>query len=209
MRRTCVLGIASIILSLAAAGAKAADSGVGSIAAKECRQLAALNIGDTEYAASRACRGRGGYNIYIDEEDLRETLTVGKTQRQAAREPAARDRFGAFNGYSDPIEWRLTRGGVPYALIAGWSFADNENPDAAGRPREARFLAVIRLPPGPVCKVAYVDRGANPDARALARKAADAVAANFKCHKDTPIMIGKTGPAAAALSRLRKDRTPK
>jgi hypothetical protein len=155
------------------------------------------------------CAGRGGYKVYVDEEDLRETLTVGTTLRQASQEPAAAERFGAFNGYEDTIEWRLGHDGKPYALIAGWSFADSDNPDAAGRPKSVRLLMVMRLPPGPVCKIAYVDRAANSDANALARKAADEIARNFKCGSDTPGMVGKAGAASAALSRLQESRTPK
>jgi hypothetical protein len=208
MARIRVVGIAFVVLSLAIANAKAADSSYSSIAPKACRSVAALKIDGTEYAASRVCPGRGGYKVYVDEEDLRETLSVGKTLRQAVREPAAADRFGAFNSYEDTVEWRLRAGGTPYALIAGWAFADNDHPDAAGRPKSARLLVVMRLPPGPVCKIAYVDRAANNDANALARKAADAIAPNFKCGSDTPIMIGTAGAAAAAFARLRESRTP-
>lgn len=209
MRRSNLLGTIVVVFLLAATNAKAADSVYSSIAEKECRRLAATKIANTLYGASRVCRGRGSYAVYIDEEDLRETLTVGKTLREAAQEPAAADRFGAFNGYSDRIEWRLGRAGNSYALIAGWSFADNERLDAAGRPKDSRFLIVMRLPPGPVCKIAYVDRDANDDARALARKVADQIARKFRCGSDTPVTIGKTGTAAAALARLRQSETQK
>ena len=200
---------AIVVLSFAATNAIAADSSYSSIADNACHRLRVVKIDDTVYATSRVCRGVAGFKIYIDEEDLRETLTVGKTPRQAAREPAATARFSAFNGYEEKIEWRLGRSREPYALIAGWYFSDNENLDATGRPKDERFLVVMRLPPGPVCKVAYVDRDANDDATALARKAADQGARKFNCGSDTPVMIGKTGPAAAAFARLQEDRTPK
>ena len=57
------------------------------------------------------------------------------------------------------------------------------------------MLAVTRLPPGPVCHVAYVDVQANPNANELARKAADEIARNFKCGKDEVKMIGDSGRA--------------
>jgi hypothetical protein len=182
-----------------AASAESLESRYTSIAEAKCQKAHVLRIEDTDYAVSRICPGRGGYKVFIDEEDLRETLTVGKTLRQAAREPAARDRYGAFNGYEDTIEWRGGKDGKPFAIIVGWSFADNENTDATGRPQSDRLLVVLRLPPGPVCKVAYVDRAANGDANELARKAADASARSFKCGTDEPLIVGRRGRAIDAM----------
>jgi hypothetical protein len=209
------LGAAFSILTLAAAAlggscltataGNAFESVYTSIAEAHCRKTQVLRIADTEYAVSRICPGRAGYQIFINEEDLRETLTVGETIKQAAHEPAAHDHFGAFNSYGDTVEWRHGRGGTPFAIIVGWSFADNENTDAAGRPKSARLLIVMRLPPGPVCKVAYIDRAANPDANALARKAADEMASGFKCGSDEPQIIGQRGRAIEVLPSHRGD----
>lgn len=57
------------------------------------------------------------------------------------------------------------------------------------------MLAVTRLPPGPVCHVAYVDAIANPNANAneLARKAANNFARSFTCGKDAVKIIGNRG----------------
>ena len=52
--------------------------------------------------------------------------------------------------------------------------------------------AVTRLPPGPVCHVAYVDAIANKDANALANSAADDLTRSFDCRKD-PTIVGKPG----------------
>jgi hypothetical protein len=200
---------AALIAASLATTARAGESSYTSIAEKNCRNLGTLEIEDTTYTASRVCAGRGGYKILIDEEDLRETLSVGRTEKQAANEPAARDLFGAFNGYEDRVEWRAGNNGEPYALIVGWSFADNDNVDAAARPNSARFLVVMRLPPGPVCKVAYIDRAANGNASELARQAADATARNFKCGTDSVRVIGRRGPAAEALLRQLEEAKPK
>lgn len=193
----------AVALSLAApAIVSAAESSYTSIAGNQCRKLSTFKVDDSEYAASRVCPGRSGCKVYIDEDDLRETLTVGKTMQQAGKEPAARERFGAFNGYEETIEWRAANDGTPYALIVGWSFADNDNLDAKGRPKDARLLVVMRLPPGPVCKVAYIDRAANGDANTLARQAADEAARSFRCGTDKVAIVGNRGPAIDALSRL-------
>ncbi len=199
LSRVALAGTA-LVLSLAAGpNVHAAESRYSSIVEKDCRRLNVLRIEGSEYAVSRVCSGRGGYKVFIDEEDLRETLTIGLTMRQAGKEPAAKDRFGAFNGYEDKFEWRSGSDGKPYAVIVGWSFANNDNLDTSGRPKSVRMLVVMRLPPGPVCKIAYVDRAANGDANELARKAADEIARGFKCDSDTMQMIGKSGPASSAF----------
>lgn len=206
---TLLLALPIAALIFITTPAHAAESSYSSIAEKQCRKLDVLKIDGTEYPVSRVCAGRGGYWVFVDEEDLRETLTVGTTMRQAGKEPAAQDRFGAFNSFEDRIEWRSGTNGKPYALIAGWSFADNGHPDAGGRPGSVRFVVVMRLPPGPVCKVAYIDRAANTDAEELARQAADDIARNFKCGTDTVHLIGKRGPAAEAMSPETEPKTPK
>jgi hypothetical protein len=44
-----------------------------------------------------------------------------------------------------------------------------------------------------------VDRVANPDANALARKAADESARSFKCGIDQPLIVGQRGRALEAM----------
>jgi hypothetical protein len=174
------------------------ESTHSSIAEKRCKTNVTLKIDDTEYAVSRVCAGPARYKVYVDEEDLRETLTIGRTAAQAMREPAAHDRFGAFNGYEDTIEWRSPKGGVPFAAIVGWHFADNENLEKSGKPKSTRLIVVMRLPPGPVCAVAYIDPTANPDAKVLARKAADERTRTFTCGTDKLQIVGKRGAAIRA-----------
>jgi hypothetical protein len=208
--RVAVTGAVLVVMMLACTTTgRAFESSYSSIAEKQCRKFDALDIDGSAYAESRVCRGRGGYKVFVDEADLRETLTVGLTMRQAGREPAARDHYGAFNSYGDVIEWRSVPGGKPYALIAGWSFADNDNLDITGRPKSVRLLVVMRLPPGPVCKVAYIDRAANSDADELARRVADKTARNFICGADSVQVIGKSGPATDAMARRAQEGRPK
>jgi len=180
--------------------AVAAKSNYTSITEKHCRKFDRVKVNGSEFAASRICEGRGGYKVVIREDDLRETLTIGKTLKQAAEEPAASDHYEAFNYYDDTVEWRSGADRKPYAVIVGWSYADNENSDANGRPKSLRLLVVLRLPPGAVCKVAYVDRAANEDANELARKAADEIAPNFKCGADAVQIVGAHGRAIEAMA---------
>jgi hypothetical protein len=60
---------------------------------------------------------------------------------------------------------------------------------------------VTRLPPGPVCHVAYIDVKANRNANELARKAADETARGFKCGKDEVKVIGASGRAVELATR--------
>jgi hypothetical protein len=75
--------------------------------------------------------------------------------------------------------------GRSFAIIQRWQLDDNTNPDKSGRPRPQAMLVVTRLPPGPVCHLAYVDAAANSDANELARKAADELFCDFKCGQDS------------------------
>jgi hypothetical protein len=91
--------------------------------------------------------------------------------------------------------------GKPFAIIQRWHIADNNDEDNKGRPIARPMLAVTRLPPGPVCHVAYVDVQANRDANALAREAADEAARGFACGKDEVKVIGATGRAVELAMR--------
>ena len=69
------------------------------------------------------------------------------------------------------------------------------DPDKQGRPNTKAMLVVTRLPPGPVCHVAYVDAIANPNANELARKAAADFARGFPRGKDEVKVSGTRGRA--------------
>jgi hypothetical protein len=169
-----------------------------STAPKDCRVKSARNGVDD--STNRVCPGKNGLIVLIAEDDLRETVSVGRNRLGASREPAAQTWFGPFNSSTNTVEWRSANG-RPYAIIQRWHIADNADPDKNGRPIAKPMLAVTRLSPGPVCHVAYVDVQANPDANELARKAADEIARDFKCGKDKVKTVGNSGRAAELASR--------
>ena len=169
-----------------------------STAPGDCRVSGAGNGVDD--SATRVCPGKAGLVVLVSEDDLRETVSVGRNRAAAASEPAAEAWFGPFSSTTTTVEWRALDG-KPFAIIQRWHLADNSDEDKDGRPVAKPMLAVTRLPPGAVCHVAYVDVKANPNANELARKAADEIARDFKCGKDEVKVIGESGRAVQLARR--------
>ena len=180
------------------ANAQTFSSSYTSTAPKDCRVTSAGNGVDD--STIRVCPGKAGLVVLISEDDLRETVSVGRNRATAYREPAAQSWFGPFNSTTNTVEWRAVDG-KPFAIIQRWHIADNSDQDKEGRPTAKPMLAVTRLPPGEVCHVAYIDVQANPNANELARKAADDFARDFKCGKDEVKVIGASGRAVEMATR--------
>jgi hypothetical protein len=178
--------------------AETIGSSYTSTAPKDCHVKSAGNGVDD--STIRVCPGKNGLVVLIAEDDLRETVSVGRNRLGASREPAAQTRFGPFNSTTNTVEWRAANG-RPYAIIQRWHIADIKDEDKNGRPIAKPLLAVTRLSPGPVCHVAYVDVQANPDANELARKAADEFARHFNCDKDKVKIVGNSGRAVELAGR--------
>jgi len=155
--------------------------------------------GRVEDSPTRVCRGKATLVVLVNKDDARETISVGRDQDDAEKQPAAQTSFGPFKQALAGIEWRIA-GGNPFAIIQRWRIADKVKP-MSGDPDTKPLLVVSRLPPGAVCPVAYVDAAANPDADELARKAADETARNFTCGKDQVKILGAGGRAADLTRR--------
>jgi hypothetical protein len=190
--------VAATGASILPTSAQTIGSSYSSTDPKHCRVTSAGNGVDD--STIRVCPGKAGYVVLISEDDLRETVSVGRNRRGASGEPAAQTGFGPFNSTTHTVEWRAV-GGKPFAIIQRWHIADNTDLDKDGRPIAKPMLAVTRLPPGPVCHVAYVDVQANPNANELARKAADEIARDFKCGKDSVKVVGSSGRAVEMAKR--------
>ena len=183
---------------IAPANAQTISSSYTSTAPKDCHVTSAgTGVDDSTI---RLCPGKAGLKVLVSEDDLRETVSVGRNRAAAASEPAAQVWFGPFNSTTDTIEWRALDG-KPFAIIQRWHIADNSDEDKNGRPIAEPMLSVTRLPPGAVCHVAYIDVKANPNANELARKAADETARSFKCGKDEVKVIGESGRAVELAAR--------
>jgi hypothetical protein len=202
MQVTLGMAIAALFCAgpglISPAKAQLFGSSYTSTAPRDCRVSGAGNGVDD--SATRVCPGKAGLKVLVSEDDLRETVSVGRNRAAAASEPAAEAWFGPFSSTTTTIEWRALDG-KPFAIIQRWHLADNSDEDKDGRPVAKPMLAVTRLPPGAVCHVAYVDVKANPNANELARKAADEIARDFKCGKDEVKVIGESGRAVQLARR--------
>jgi hypothetical protein len=193
-----VLSISAGAGLVSTAAAQTIGSSYTSTAPRDCRVSGAGNGVDD--STIRFCPGKAGLGVLVSEDDLRETVSVGRSRATASKEPAAQAWFGPFNSSHATVEWRALDG-KPFAIIQRWHLDDNADEDKNGRPIPKPMLVVTRLPPGPVCHVAYVDVKANPDANEFARKAADEFSRGFKCGKDEIRVIGESGRAVALAVR--------
>jgi hypothetical protein len=183
---------------ISAANAQTIGSSYTSTAPRDCRVTSAGN--GVDGSTIRVCPGKAGLKVLVSEDDLRETVSVGRSRAAAENEPAAEVWFGPFNSTTTTVEWRALDG-KPFAIIQRWHIADISDEDRNGRPIAKPMLTVTRLPPGAVCHVAYIDVQANPNANELARKAADEIARGFKCGKDEVKVIGESGRAVEMAMR--------
>jgi hypothetical protein len=186
------------VLAASWANAQTVSSQYSSTAPKNCRMIGKPS--ELDGSTTRFCRGKAGFSVLISEDDLRETVSVGRNRAAATNEPAAQMWFEPFNSTLTTVEWRMA-GNKPFAIIQRWLIADNADRDEKDRPRDKAMLAVTRLPPGAVCHVAYIDVAANPDANELARKAADELARDFQCSWDEVKIIGAGGRAVELAKR--------
>ena len=191
-RRQLVVPAATALLFvlISPASAQTFSSSYTSSAEKDCRTIGKPR----DVSTKQVCPGKSGLVVLISEDDLRQTVSVGPNHVAAAKEPAAETWFAPFNSTANTVEWRAADG-RPFAIIQRWLIADNNDPDKTGNPTSKPMLAVTRLPPGPVCHVAYIDGQANRNANELARQAADEFARDFKCGKDEVKVIGEKGAA--------------
>jgi len=196
---TTCLAMLLMCAVLGGANAQSVGSTYTSTAPKDCRQVGKPSALDG--STTRICPGKDGLMVLIAEDDLREIVSVGRNRKEAAEEPAAKIWFAPFNSSETTVEWRAA-GPKPFAIIQRWHIADGSDPDKQGRPNTKAMLVVTRLPPGPVCHVAYVDAIANPTATELARKGADDFARSFTCGKDEVKIIGTRG-RAVELATMR------
>ena len=105
------------------ANAQTFSSSYTSTAPKDCRMIGSPTA---RRQPTRVCPGKAGLVVVISEDDLRETVSVGRNRAAAAKEPAAQTWFGPFNSTTNTVEWRAADG-KPFAIIQRWHIADNDD----------------------------------------------------------------------------------
>src|SRR5581483_6026308 len=90
------------------ANAQTISSQYSSTAPKDCRMIGKPS--ELDGSTTRLCPGKGGFSVLISEDDLRETVSVGKSRAAAEKEPAAQVWFEPFNSSLPTVEWRMAGG---------------------------------------------------------------------------------------------------
>jgi hypothetical protein len=174
------LGLAAVA-SAGPAAAQLYNSSYTTLSFTDCTVIATDDFGSTW-----ACPGLKGMPVMVRESERRFRISYGLT---STTEKAAEQTLPPVNGLGEEIEWRVsnTEGSYrPFATIVKFLVQPE------GDSEDGEVLVVTRVSPGATCHVAYIDAVANPDAEALARKAADERAMDFDCTKE-PELVGEFG----------------
>lgn len=165
-----------------------------SIALTGCTKFQSVIVHGGEFANGHDCPGLPGYRVYRLNYDGRNTVGIGFNRLHASKQRAGQQMFPTFSEIADKMEWRIDpKTKRPVAAILRWTISDYQYYGEPGPPKQFDLLIVIRTPPGPSCHVAHIDAGENQNAEELARKAADELARNFDCVKNTAHIIGNRG----------------
>ena len=122
----------------------------------------------------QACRGVGGYNLQLEYDDSRESITVFGPDRKAHQLNFWHVVSSGFSSVGEKAEWRVTtkKGKVvPMALIV--RFVASENPEDSSK--TTSYLVVAKITPQKICVVEKIapSATANEDARRAADASAD------------------------------------
>ena len=114
------------------------------------------------------CLGVGGYKVRLLEGDIRQTINIIAPSKKKF-ELNFWGFYGGFSSIGEKIEWR-TRGGVPVAVIARFTVANNEDSS-----KSRSYLMVSKIGKAMSCVTDIVEPGSgqNEKARTLADVAAD------------------------------------
>ena len=122
----------------------------------------------------QACRGVGGYNLQLEYDDSRESITVFSPDRQQHSLNFWQVVSSGFSSVGQKAEWRVTKKNgkvVPHALIV--RFNASENPEDSTR--VTSYLVVAKITPEKICVTDKIapSATANEEARSAADASAD------------------------------------
>jgi hypothetical protein len=145
----------------------AADSVYTDIAPARCKTIETQEEGSISV---QKCPGVAGYELLVEDNDLRQSVTVVSPDGKKHPLDYWQVITTAFSSLGEKAEWRVQKKGgkvKPYALIVRVNASENpENPD-----QKTSYLAVAKITDAEVC---VTDKVKTNEA---AREAADASAA--------------------------------
>jgi hypothetical protein len=137
------------------------------LAPKFCRTLKSGSDEPDSYTGR--CRGVAGYNLIVEEGDLRTNIKVVPPRGSEKSLELWSVVSSAFSSLGPKAEWRMTRRGgklVPVALIVRYNASENpEEPN-----KTTSYLAVAKITSSEICVTDKISPGtkANEDARRAA-----------------------------------------
>ncbi len=199
-----LMGVLFCALVLPASAATAnIESVYTSLDTKDCKTLEESTEGSGYYKAR--CSGTGGYQLDLEEGDIRQTLNVISPDGQEFPLELESTVSGGFSGLDLKAEWRVKKEGgknMPVALIVRFNVSNPEKPE-----KSTSYLVVSKITDSDVCVTDVVkpSSDANQQARNLADVAADkacinkgdsaksdatATSARFLCKADEQVVFG-------------------
>jgi len=124
--------------------------------------------------STSACKGVGGYNLRLEYDNARESITVISPSRQKHPLGLWSVLSNGFSSVGQKAEWRVMHKAgrlVPIALIV--RFNASENPEDSTK--VTSYLAVAKITPQKICVTDKIEPSAtaNEDARRAADNSAD------------------------------------
>ena len=148
-----------------------------SVEAKQCRTIKSTSAEGGSYEAR--CRGVAGFNLIVEEGDLRTNIKVVAPGGAARSLDLWTVVSSAFSSLGPKVEWRMAKRGAkssPVALIIRYNASEDvDNPN-----KTTSYLAVAKITDSETCITDKIMPG--PNSNADARRAADA-AASKSCLK--------------------------
>ncbi|MDT5059941.1 MAG: hypothetical protein QOH63_400 [Acidobacteriota bacterium] len=167
MRRFLVITIAAVFALALTVSADSITSVYSSLSG--CK----LVTSGHDYSTS-ACVGVGGYNLRLEYDDARESITVISPNGKKHPLNFGEVLSSGFSSVGKKAEWRVTRKNgklVPIALIV--RFDASENPEDSSK--VTSYLAVAKITPQKICVTDKIAPGStqNEDARSAADASAN------------------------------------
>jgi hypothetical protein len=167
IRRLLVLSLATVFILTLNASATAPITSVYT-------SLSGCKLVKTGHDWSvQACRGVGGYNLQLEYDDSRESITVYSPDRKKHPLELWQVISSGFSSVGQKAEWRVSKTNgkvVPTALIV--RFNASENPEDSSK--VTSYLVVAKITPQKICVTDKI--APSSTANEEARRAADASA---------------------------------